>query len=98
MQAKYPKAMKVFSDWIDEYKKKNNWKRLFNGGVGIHDNDYPASDTVSITSAPKYHDLPIALQLGIWNEFAETNGGVPTRYQDALTAAIEEYLKTREDW
>lgn len=26
---KYPKGMKVFCDWIDEYKKQNNWDEFF---------------------------------------------------------------------
>lgn len=62
LEEKYPKGMEVFKNWIDEYKKKVNWEHLFNYGFpcyakqGWHN--------------PKYHDLPIAMQIGIWIEFS----------------------------
>ena len=52
---KYPKGVQVFCDWIDEYKKRNHWDRLFNGGYEME--------------SPKFHDLPIAMQKGILIEF-----------------------------
>lgn len=64
---KYPKATKVFCNWIDKYKVKNNWENLFNGGVCISGSEDDAFDFS--TEAPKYHDLPWAMQLGIWIEF-----------------------------
>ena len=60
---KYPLGMKVFCDWIDEYKKKNNWKMLFNSN-----SEYQNADGKNAI-APKYHDLPLAMQIGIWIEF-----------------------------
>ena len=71
MTAKYPKAMANFYKWIDEYKEAVNWDRLFNAGyltcMRAHDgNGY---DTTGNTYAPKFHDLPYAIQYGIWIEY-----------------------------
>lgn len=61
LKSKYPNEMKVFYDWIDEYKQKVEWNKLFNHGsphyaaMGWHN--------------PKYHDLPIAMQVGIFMQF-----------------------------
>jgi len=51
MTEKYPFAMRYFHDWIDAYKKRNKWKSLFNAS--------------SKHKAPKFHELPLAMQLGI---------------------------------
>lgn len=37
MQIKYPRAMKKFCDWIDEYKRVNNWDKMFRNGIKYHD-------------------------------------------------------------
>lgn len=52
----YPSEMKHFCDWIDEYKKNNNWSELFAKG-----------ERTDIT--PKYHNLPIAMQIGIFIQY-----------------------------
>ncbi len=76
---KYPKGVQFFYDWIDKYKKKNNWDKLFNGGVlgcsrASDGNGYDPHG--SPTEAPKFHDLPIAMQIGIWIEFVCHESGV----------------------
>ena len=60
---KFPKATQVFYDWIDEYKKNNNWDLIFNSKFKV------VETSTSIFSSPKYHELPYALQQGIWIEF-----------------------------
>ncbi len=57
---KYPIAMKIFCDWIDEYKKEVDWDYLFNEGEVKGD----------FKSAPKFHDLPYDMQSGIIIRFA----------------------------
>lgn len=58
---KYPKASKVFCDWIDKYKSEVDWVNLFNGrALGL----------ASIV-APKFHDIPIDMQRGIIARFFE---------------------------
>lgn len=74
LQKKYPKAMKVFCEWIDEYKKNIDWKFLFNEGAIFHvpmsppDGDFTAD-------APKFHNLPYAMQLGIMLQFMQEQSG-----------------------
>lgn len=62
--SKYPNATKLFCDWIDEYKKAVNWQVLFNPHFKV------VEETTQIHSTPKFHDLPHAIQQGIWIEFA----------------------------
>ena len=33
----YPKAVQEFYDFIDAYKKENNWDNLFKEGIKFHD-------------------------------------------------------------
>jgi len=67
LKEKYPYGVQVFCDWIDEYKEKVKWSELFNDGsphyakMGWHN--------------PKYHDLPMAMQIGIWIQFVAERGG-----------------------
>jgi hypothetical protein len=56
--------MKNFKQWIDLYKKDNDWNELFN--------DFPAGTSTDCDIefiAPKYHELPIAMQFGIYIEY-----------------------------
>lgn len=85
---KYPEQMKVFCAWIDGYKKRVNWNKLFNS-----DSDYQNYEGKN-APAPKYHDLPIAMQIGIFMQFlAEQN---PDCMKDWLQFpnAIKECLET----
>ena len=56
MMRKYPKAMDHFCQWIDSYKKSVNWFELFGGHHNIH-------------KVPKFHEIPYAMQYGIWIEY-----------------------------
>lgn len=60
MYTKYPGEMQHFCEWIDEYKKRVNWCTLFK--CGSHE------------KPPKYHDLPIAMQVGIFIQFVAEAG------------------------
>ena len=62
MQNKYPLAFKDFSTWIDNYKKANNWNSLF-----------PITERKKHWMDIKFHHLPIAMQMGIWNEYLDVN-------------------------
>lgn len=82
LYAKYPKAVQVFCDWIDKYKKENKWDKLFNPNYKfIHSTDEEGT-TSTIISEPKFHDLPIALQTGIWIEFLCERGGCSWEIED----------------
>lgn len=64
LQGKYPEQMKQFCDWIDEYKKRVDWRNLF----GNQWKEERELDQV------KYHDLPIAMQYGIFVQFVMESG------------------------
>jgi hypothetical protein len=67
MMEKYPKAAKSFCEWIDEYKKAVGWNGLFRESNSRDEN----GDIVGGTK--KYHELPYAMQYGIWIEFCRQN-------------------------
>jgi hypothetical protein len=69
LYAKYPEQVQHFCNWIDEYKRRNNWEVLFNDKVWCADNQ--GEGAYQITQAPKFHHLPIAMQMGIWMEYLE---------------------------
>lgn len=65
-QRLYPKAMKLFCDYIDEYKKLVDWRSLFT----THDCDCPC-DYTDFDISPKFHDVPFELQVGVIMAFVE---------------------------
>lgn len=75
IQESHPSAMKVFCDWIDEYKKKVAWRELFGADLMVNHN--------SGELIPKYHDLPIAMQVGIFLQFASERS-IPSFYMPSL--------------
>ncbi len=74
MQQRCPLAMKEFCVWIDIYKEKNKWEDLFNDSYSKTNYQYASNGEVtSIDFAfPKFHDLPLAMQMGIWNHYVES--------------------------
>jgi hypothetical protein len=59
LMVKCPYAVGLFCEWIDEYKKKVNWNKLFNS-----DSDW--QDMYGKNApAPKFHDIPFSMQVGI---------------------------------
>lgn len=64
----FPTATKVFCDWIDKWKKDNHWNKLFNSDSNWQDKNGKNA------KAPKFHDLPLEMQIGIWLAFEIDNG------------------------
>lgn len=57
LQEQFPKSMKEFCDYIDLYKKENDWNQMFSGNCRCYShNEMPI---------PKFHEIPIEMQLGI---------------------------------
>lgn len=84
---KYPESYKLFSDWLHAYKKYHAWPVLFNGRKS--------------RPAPKYPDLPVAMQIGIFTQFVFdlavdklelTSPFNPYYIVDSVLAAIEESI------
>lgn len=73
MEQKYPKAMANFKTWIDRYKSEHDWDTLFNADfIKFTKEQKKGEDLVQniISSViPKYHELPIAMQFGIFMEY-----------------------------
>jgi len=61
MYQEYPKAMKVFCAWIDQYKAEVDWNALFKANE--------TTDQLQ-SSTYKFHEIPYELQQGIWLSFA----------------------------
>jgi len=77
----YPLGTKVFYDWIDEYKKAVNWQDLFR--------DHLNADAKF--SSPKFHNLPHAMQLGIWIFFLDEIG-IIYYYDDLADSGLKEHI------
>lgn len=74
---KYPKGVQVFCDWIDEYKKENNWDDLF-GNKKISQREHYWANI-------KFHHLPYAMQIGLWIEFVCSQGGCEWQIYDLFS-------------
>jgi hypothetical protein len=60
----YPKSTTLFCKWIDEYKEAVSWNKLFKAN----------EDTIQIHSSTyKFHEIPYAMQQGIWIAFVDDN-------------------------
>ena len=55
----FPHSTEQFARWVDEYKKENNWRGLFNW---------------SGRQLPKFHELPIGMQIGVIFQFFREKG------------------------
>lgn len=62
---KFPKSMKIFCAWIDEYKKAVNWNGLFRES---HDRDNKGE---IVGGTKKFHEIPYEMQAGIWIAFVK---------------------------
>lgn len=95
MQQKYPKVMKKFLDWIDKYKEDNLWNLLFNADI-IYDQAGVEGRRLQ-TKAPKYHELPLAFQVGLFDEFTNIQDIDEETLFHVVRNDIEDTLDTIED-
>jgi len=77
LKAQYPVEMDTFLKWIDRYKSINDWNDLFALG--------------DEQRTPKYHELPIALQIGIFSQFMNEMQG--RDFPKMCQAVITEYFR-----
>jgi hypothetical protein len=86
----FPEGTQIFCDWMDRYKANNNWNELFNSDSNWQD----ANGKNAL--APKFHNLPYAMQLGIWIEFVIENTPeweIENMSKYDLREDISEYVK-----
>jgi len=57
-KVKWPHSVAHFCWWIDNWKKMNHWKTL----------QLPIRKDLQV-ELPKYHDLPAAMQLGVYMQY-----------------------------
>ncbi len=69
LNARYPKGMKVFCDWIDEYKKRVNWNQLFRNGPFLSFENDEITKPIQGEQNVKFHDIPGEMQIGIYIQF-----------------------------
>jgi hypothetical protein len=73
LQIKYPDAMKIFCDWIDQYKNKVDWQKLFARRTFKISEEETSAEYENRIS--KFHEIPLAMQIGIWIEYVVERGG-----------------------
>lgn len=90
LKDKYPAEMTIFGDWVDRYKEKVHWKYLFRSDTGIK------------LELPKFHQLPSAMQLGIFIQFTVEARPImlipfPTS-EEQIHATMEEWIQDVRQW
>jgi hypothetical protein len=69
IKALYPNGFMAFDEWLTAYRERVSWPKLFNS-----DSDWQDMHGKN-AKAPKYHELPGAMQAGIWIQFMKERGG-----------------------
>jgi hypothetical protein len=101
IEARYPKAIKAFSEWIDEYKNSVIWEVLFNHNPHFYQTKQHAEINASSNwQAPKFHDLPYELQVGIIMRFiSETVAGEAGKvFKELYTFELIQTFRETFDW
>lgn len=77
LTVKYPEQMKLFLNWVNDYKQRVNWDNIF-AGQNTGGQRKVLNFKTPVSSAPKFHDLPIAMQIGIFFQYCTET---PHRYE-----------------
>lgn len=85
LYSKYPTAIAHFSDWVDDYKKQNNWEDLFPPILRKH---YPIN--------VKFHDLSVGLQIGVLIQYLNEDTALPAQFIESIKFDFIEKLKKIE--
>lgn len=89
IQEKHPKQMKVFCDWIDEYKKRTNWDFWMKKCITVD----LENDNNKQLRIPKFHEIPIAMQIGIIMEFSMSHEDAGDTLKMDVVNSIEGLIK-----
>lgn len=94
----YPSEMDRFCKWIDEYKKRVEWEYLISSDPHI-----PAGP-LNDRKALKYHQIPIAMQVGIFLQFRweqqadDSNDFLIRSFRDMIDQFILDWFKLAADF
>lgn len=96
----YPEMMKEFGAFCDNYKDDNDWDGLFNAGwsKGYSQASHFIGQTQTV--APKIHDLPDAMQMGIfmaWQASKDPDPMFDAEVEEWKTIYVTEVLKELEE-
>lgn len=80
----YPGEMGVFCKWIDEYKERVDWLDLFSA----------PNPKLSI----KYHEIPVAMQFGIFMQFAVEKSDHPAEVVAVVIGRNEAFRRSIAAW
>ena len=104
LETEYPEQMGDFKKYIDEYKRREDWANLFPGRIIYGDDDVMGKYRQVIPV--KFHDLPNAMQIGIFIQYTIENGDAafmenPSNMQDYQNGIlkwffVEKSLSDRE--
>ena len=72
LSANYPNKMAHFLAWVDQFKRRVDWNNLFNSNSEYQDANGKNAP------APKVHELPDGMQIGIYMLYCLEN---PHRYE-----------------
>ena len=72
IQSEYPEEMGEFLSWLEEFKRRENWSDLF-GQIG-QAKPFP-DGSINWADRLKFHDLPNAMQIGIFIQYTIEQGG-----------------------
>lgn len=96
----HPEMMKEFRAFCDNYKDDNDWDKLFNAGAQMTAFYSATKTTQCATTAPKVHDLPDAMQMGIfmaWQATKDEDPIVAEGIDEGVSAYITEVLQELEE-
>ncbi len=91
----------LFAQWLDEYKKQNNWDDLFNGGIEYFRRAYDGNGydpTGGKSEAPKFHDLPDAMQLGIFVQYTTEQSHSSGSFVIEEGDTMDEIIANIKEW
>lgn len=88
----YPKATAYFKLWVDGYKADNDWDDLFNDHDMDKNRDIDFGNATYSCQSPKFHDIPFAMQMGIFTQFlAEQGSEVETMVKDMKDITLDAF-------
>jgi hypothetical protein len=67
LHEQFPKSVDMFCKWIDDYKKGVQWDHMFRRQT--YTDHQSETSTILDFRIAKFHDLPIAMQIGIIFQF-----------------------------
>lgn len=100
----HPEMMKEFRAFCDNYKDDNDWNKLFNAGWSRGYSQAAHFIGEAQTVAPKIHDLPDAMQMGIFMAWQATKdedpivaGGIDEGVLAYITDVLQELEEQHEE-